>query len=74
MFTGDKEADGVDTYTLKFNRKMKKDGRDFVVNLKAGQMITGKLSKRKQIPPQPKGSIEAAKRIQRADEVGVKRK
>ncbi len=52
----------------RFNRKVKKDGRDFVVTLKAGQTLTGKLAKPRQLPPQPKESIEAGKRIQRVDD------
>jgi hypothetical protein len=51
----------------KFNRKVKKVGRDYVVNLKAGQRLTGKLPKPKNIPLQPKESIEAGKRIRRIE-------
>ena len=49
----------------KFNRKVKKVGLDFVINLKKGQTLTGKLAKPKQIPPQPKESIESEKRFRR---------
>jgi alpha-L-fucosidase 2 len=55
----------------KFNRKVKKVGSDFVVKLKKGQTLTGKFTKPKQIPPQPKDSIECAKRIQRVEDIAA---
>jgi len=53
----------------KFNRKVKKVGNDFVVKLKAGQAITGKLAKPGKFPPEPKASIEAGKRIQQVEDI-----
>ena len=53
----------------KFNRKVKKVGRDFVINLKKGQTLTGKLAKPKQIPSQPKESIESEKRFRRIENI-----
>jgi alpha-L-fucosidase 2 len=58
----------------KFNRKVKKVGSDFVVKLKKGQTLTGKLAKPKQIPPQPKESIECGERIQRVEDIKAAKK
>jgi hypothetical protein len=55
----------------KFNRKVKKVGRDFVIKLKKGQTLTGKLAKPKNIPPQPKDSTEAEKRIRRIESLAL---
>jgi len=57
----------------KFNRKVKKVGSDFVVKLKAGQMLTGKLAKPGKLPPEPKASIEAGKRIQRIENIKLQK-
>jgi len=57
-----------------FNHKVTKDGRDFVITLKKGQILSGKLAKPAGLPPEPEESIEAAKRIQRIDELAAKKK
>ena len=57
-----------------FNRKVKEDGRDFVVHMKAGQALTGKLAKPGKIPPEPEASVEVRKRLERIEEILAMRK
>ncbi|MBN2375166.1 MAG: glycoside hydrolase N-terminal domain-containing protein [Sedimentisphaerales bacterium] len=52
-----------------FNRKVKEEGRDFVVEMKAGQALTGKLARPGEIPPEPKQSIEVRKRLERIEKI-----
>jgi alpha-L-fucosidase 2 len=64
--------DNFDGVKPKFNRTVKKVGPDFVVTLKAGQTLTGKLPAPKQVPPQPASSREAEERIQRVNAAASK--
>ncbi|MEN8127203.1 MAG: LamG-like jellyroll fold domain-containing protein [Planctomycetota bacterium] len=57
-----------------FNRKTKKVGSDFIIKLKAGQTLTGKLAEIDKIPPQTKASIEAGKRIRRVEDIAASKK
>jgi alpha-L-fucosidase 2 len=55
----------------RFNRKVKKDGRDFVLRIKAGDTLVGRLVKPGKLPPEPEKSIEARKRIERIEEIAT---
>jgi hypothetical protein len=52
-----------------FSRKVEKDGRDYVVNIKAGETLTGELDKLIKRPPEPRESREVAKRLKRIEEL-----
>ena len=57
-----------------FSRRVKKAGNDFVLKMKAGQTLTGKIAKPENIPAQPEESIEAGKRIQQVKDIAAARK
>ncbi|MHC4399807.1 MAG: LamG domain-containing protein [Planctomycetota bacterium] len=56
-----------------FSRKVVRDGRDFVLNMKAGQTLVGTLEKPDTLPPEPKGSLDVKKRLQRIEELHAAR-
>ncbi len=57
-----------------FNRKVKKDGRDFIVKMKAGDTLVGTLAKPGKLPAQPKKSIEVNKRLERIENIEAARR
>jgi len=57
-----------------FSRKVNKDGRDFVIKLKTGQTLTGKLTAPDTLLKEPQASIEVRRRLQRIDEIQAQRK
>jgi hypothetical protein len=52
-----------------FNRKVEKEGRDYVVNMKADETLTGELDKPAKRPPEPAASREVTKRLKRIEEL-----
>jgi len=60
--------------TPEFSCRVKKLGNDFVLKMKAGQTLTGKIAKPENVPAQPKESIEAGKRIQQVKDIAPARK
>ena len=57
-----------------FNRNPKKIGPDYVINLKAGQILTATLPKPTTLPPEPTESIEATKRIEPIEKLAAEKK
>lgn len=47
-----------------FSRPVTRDGRDFVLNMKAGDTLVGTLDKPGTLPPEPQESREVKKRLQ----------
>ncbi len=58
----------------RFNRKVTKDGRDFVLKIKAGDTLVATLAKPRKLPPEPEKSIEVRKRVERIDEIAAMRR
>jgi len=52
-----------------FNHKVKKDGHDFILEMKAGDILIGTIAESKTIPPEPDKSIEVRKRLERIEEL-----
>ena len=59
--------------TPKFSRDVKKVGRNFVLRMKAGDVVTGTLPLVERIPLQPEASIVCEKRMQRIENLAKKR-
>lgn len=57
-----------------FSSRVKKTGRDFVLKMRAGQTLTGRLTKPSEIPEQTKASIECEERIQRVEDIAASKK
>jgi alpha-L-fucosidase 2 len=57
----------------RFNRKVEKDGRDFVLRIKVGDTLVGRLAKPGKLSPEPKKSIETRERIERIEEITAAR-
>ena len=60
--------------TPRFNRKVTREGRDFVLKMKAGERLVGTLEQPSKLPPEPAESIEVGKRIERIDKIAAMRR
>lgn len=57
-----------------FNRKVTRDGRDYILNIKAGDTLIATLPKPPNLPPEPKESIDASKRIEPIEQIAAEKK
>ncbi len=53
----------------KFSRRARRDGRDFVLNMKAGETLVGTLDNSIALPPEPQESLEVKERRERIEEL-----
>ncbi len=56
-----------------FSHQVTRDGRDFVLTMKAGETLVGTLNRPDALPSEPKESLEVGKRLQRIEELHAAR-